>query len=332
MADPRRFFDDIGPMLCALYSFPVIFELKIEQSLLSGPKSIEELCSGSEFNLERVHRLMLQLESLEIFSFDPATQKWAHSERSMILTNPHMRTHLLFLSTRTMFEGFFQIKNVAKSHKNAYEIAGQGSLFECLKQRPEELDAFHLMMEEVTKWTIQPICEQINLTGIKNAIDVGAGNGTLSIALAKTYPEKQFSVFDQPHVAEIARKNISENGLAERIGVESGSFFEEIPKGYDGITLTHVLHNWNDEDVVRILKTCRNALEPGKKVFIIDILVGNGRKYTKYERSLDTMMMMLFSGMERTDGQILRLLEESGFRISTITNLKVDSIVEAEAI
>jgi hypothetical protein len=90
MADHRKFFDNIAPTLCALYSFPVIYELKVEQTLFSGPKSIEELCFGSEVIPERFQRIMLQLESLEIFSFDPVTQKWAHSERSMLLCrNPH---------------------------------------------------------------------------------------------------------------------------------------------------------------------------------------------------------------------------------------------------
>jgi hypothetical protein len=166
-------------------------------------------------------------------------------------------------------------------------------------------------------------------TGVFNSldslVDVGGGTGTMAKALAKSFPKMECTVFDLPHVVD---------GLqgSDNLNYVGGDMFKKIPP-VDAILLKWILHDWNDEECVRILKNCKDAIaKKGKqgKVIIIDMVVdkGNGES-VETQLFFDMLMMVLASGKERTEKEWIKLISSAGFNDYKITPiLGLRSLIE----
>lgn len=138
---------------------------------------------------------------------------------------------------------------------------------------------------------------------IKTLVDVGGGVGKALEILVSSYPQMHGINFDQPHVVADA-PNIP--GV-EHVG---GNMFESIPSG-DAIFIKFILHNWGDDDCIKVLKNCKKALHENGKVLIYELVMHpNGR----WAQMMDMTMLTQFeSGMERTEQQWRTLITAAGF-------------------
>ena len=122
---------------------------------------------------------------------------------------------------------------------------------------------------------------------------------------------------DLPHVVEGAGAVLRAAGVADRCEIVGGSFFEAVPAGADAYILQTVIHDWDDEQSVRILQTCRRSMGEGAKLLVIEQIVPTGNEYhsSKFD---DLNMLVLFRGRERTVEEFRRLLTTAGFTLSRI--------------
>ena len=104
-------------------------------------------------------------------------------------------------------------------------------------------------------------------------LDVGGGFGGVLEVLLKSHPNLKGDVFDLPLVEAGAKAYLNRAGLADRAGVIAGSFFEAVPSGYDAYHLKFILHDWNDEACLRLLKCVRAAAGPDAKLVILEQVV-----------------------------------------------------------
>ncbi|KAF7010843.1 hypothetical protein CFC21_025197 [Triticum aestivum] len=148
-------------------------------------------------------------------------------------------------------------------------------------------------------------------TGITSLVDVGGGNGTMATAIARAFPHVRCSVLDLPHVVQ----GVSAN---ESVEFAAGDMMEYVPPA-DAVLLKCVLHNWSDEDCVKILTKCREAIAQGAKagkVIIIDAVVGSpshSQQVLEAQVLMDMQMMMLFMSKEREELNWQKIFMEAGF-------------------
>ncbi|XP_011069636.2 caffeic acid 3-O-methyltransferase-like [Sesamum indicum] len=145
-------------------------------------------------------------------------------------------------------------------------------------------------------------------SSLGSIVDVGGGMGTaLGIIVAK-YPHIKGINFDLPQVVQNAP---SYNGV-EHIG---GDMFVEVPKG-DAILLKYILHNWNDEKCIKLLKNCYESLPSKGKLIVMDYILSNSSKtdvHAKYASGMDIIMVMNLEGKERTKDEFEILATKAGF-------------------
>ncbi|XWS21568.1 hypothetical protein CRYUN_Cryun30bG0065400 [Craigia yunnanensis] len=151
--------------------------------------------------------------------------------------------------------------------------------------------------------------------GLTSLVDVGGGTGSLAKVIPKAFPHLDCIVFDLPHV--VAGLQGSEN-----LKYVGGNMFETVPPA-DAITLKWILHDWKDEDCVKILKRCKEAIRskdkrgPGK-VIIIDMIMMENR-VNGYEESIETQlffdmeMMRCQIDQERSEEERSKLFADAGF-------------------
>ncbi|XP_037422432.1 5-pentadecatrienyl resorcinol O-methyltransferase-like isoform X5 [Triticum dicoccoides] len=162
--------------------------------------------------------------------------------------------------------------------------------------------------------------------GINSLIDVGGGHGGAARAIVNAFPQMKCTVLDLPHVIAEAPSDV-------HVSFISGDMFKYIPPA-NALFLKWVFHDWGDEDCVKLLKNCKEAIPPrdaGGKVIIVDMVVGSGLNeiVTRETHVLYDLFIMCVEGIEREEFEWKRIFMEAGFGdYKIISVLGVRSVIE----
>ncbi|XP_027908700.1 probable O-methyltransferase 3 [Vigna unguiculata] len=160
------------------------------------------------------------------------------------------------------------------------------------------------------------------LKGLESVVDVGGGTGTMAKGIAKSFPHIDCTVFDLPHV-------VADLQGSHNLKFVGGDMFEWVPPA-DAVLLKWILHDWNDEQCVRILKKCKEGVK--KKVIAIDMVMESEKldyESTETQLMVDMVVMVLYPGKERTEKEWAKIIFSAGFsdyKITPIVGLR--SLIE----
>ena len=152
-----------------------------------------------------------------------------------------------------------------KTGETARARAGGTDRFGHLETDKEAAAVFNSAMAELSRLVSSEVLHSYQFRGMRRIVDVGGGYGALLAAVLQAHPQLRGVLLDLPHAIEGARAHLTNAGLADRCEFVAGSFFESIPGGGDAYLLKAVLHDWNDEESVTILRNCRRAIRAGRK-------------------------------------------------------------------
>jgi L-tyrosine C(3)-methyltransferase len=130
-------------------------------------------------------------------------------------------------------------------------------------------DAFFRGMSSWSRHAVPLLLSVVDFDGARHILDVGGGDGTTAVAIARSAPEARISILELPGTAERALETVAAEGLADRVDVLEGDMFSHpFPEGVDCVLLIHQLVIWPPESIRRILARAYEALEPGGRVVI----------------------------------------------------------------
>src|SRR5262249_1873156 len=135
-------------------------------------------------------------------------------------------------------------------------------------------------MSGLTARVAGAVLEAYDLSPYRRLVDVGGSEGTFLGAILAAHPEATGVVLDLPHVVAAGRAKVAAAGLADRLELVGGSFFEEVPGGGDLYLMKWVLHDWDDEACVRILRATRAAMPEGARLVVVDTVIPDGNEFT----------------------------------------------------
>jgi hypothetical protein len=144
-------------------------------------------------------------------------------------------------------------------------------------------------------------------------VDVGGGNGALLAALLAAHPHLRGILFDQPHVVSGAPPVLEAAQVVDRCEIVGGSFFSSVPEGGDAYVLKSIIHDWEDEECVAILRSCRSAMSEEAAVLVIERDLGAPNENPAAKLS-DLNMFVMPGGRERTLDEYATLFERAGLR------------------
>ncbi|OZM71901.1 methyltransferase [Amycolatopsis antarctica] len=161
-----------------------------------------------------------------------------------------------------------------------------------------------------------------------SVVDVGGGSGTLAVALLSAFPELRVTVLDLPDTAESAKRAFIESDVDDRGEVVGGSFFDSLPPGAGGYLLSSVLHDWDDEPAMRILRRCAEAAGPGGSVFVIERIGAAG---DRPGTAMDLRMLAYYGGKERDAAELTALAGAAGLLPRAEYAAGVSTVIELRA-
>ena len=136
-------------------------------------------------------------------------------------------------------------------------------------------------------------------------------------------------LFDQSTVIDGAVESLKKQGVNDRVELAAGDFFESVPAGADIYTMKHIIHDWNDDESIKILQNIYLAMNEKGKVLIVEMVVPEGNAPSP-SKVMDVQMLIATGGKERTEAEYRKLLESSGFNLTRIIPTRSPfSIVEA---
>jgi hypothetical protein len=220
--------------------------------------------------------------------------------------------HVLSTWTRIAWDG---LEHSVRTGTSGFVHATGRSVFEYLRDHPEEAEVFHAFQAEVARRGRAALAAAGCLPTSGTVVDVGGGRGALLAALLETAPDLRGTLFDLPEV--IAR--VSRPDLGDRLRLAGGDFFRDVPAGADAYLLSHVLHDWPDARAARILERVAAAAMPASRVLVIENVRprSGGSLLLAY---LDLQMLAAWEGRERTLDEYRDLLE--GARLA-LTDVRV---------
>jgi SAM-dependent methyltransferase len=283
-----------------------------------GAIPVHELATACAVRPEPLKRVLRALASFRIFqiSIDGYV---SHSPRSRLLrtdTPNSMHYSARFWTGPGSWKAWGAL-DAAMTGGSPHEIAWSMNRFAYLRQHPDEARAFDAMMANFPDNRHASLAETYDFSGARLVADIGGGNGAALRHILGRFPTPRGLLFDRQDV--IASLSIQDR-MDGRIEAKGGSFFEQVPSGADIYLLVRVLHDWSDDDCLRILRSCHAAMRPDCRLLIVEQVLdpdpASGRA-TGY--LIDTQMMAMFGeAKERTEIEFRGLLDQSGFALTRL--------------
>ncbi|HET9143113.1 methyltransferase [Actinophytocola sp.] len=157
-------------------------------------------------------------------------------------------------------------------------------------------------------------------------VDVGGGNGSLLVALLTRYPGLRATLVELDAPATRARAAFAAAGVADRTEVVTGSFFRPLPPGAGGYVLSSVIHDWDDDAALAILRRCATAAGSNGKVILIEQTQSQGGKSAR--TAMDLRMLAYFRGRERGLDDIAELAAAAGLTVIAVHPVEFRSVIE----
>lgn len=298
-------------------------KLGIADLLKDGPRDAADLAKGTSTHAPSLRRVMRLLTSVGVFT-EGEDGKFGLTPIGETLRSGvpgSSRAMAMLFAGERVQEAWADLEYCVKTGEPAYRRRGITDSFKDPKRTPEETATFDAAMADFTRVAAIAVAAAYDFKQFGTIVDVGGGNGALMIGVLKATPGARGIVYDQPSAAERATAEIKANDLADRCTAVGGDFFESVPRGGDAYMLKHVIHDWDDQRSITILKNCRRVMGPQARLLIVEGVYPARIDQSMESRGAaanDVNMLINTGGRQRSEPEFRALYEASGFRLTNI--------------
>jgi len=310
----------------------VVAERRIADLVADRPKTAETLAQETGLPADGLRRLLRALAAFGVFR-ECADGAFAKTELSTCMcegASPSVREMILLLNDDAVLKAWQQLPTVLESGAPAFAAANGVPFFEHVASDRQRSALMGKFMTGIYGPEGAKIVTNFPFGRFGSLIDVGGGQGHVLTEILQRNPGLKGALFDLPQTAEIAREFLTAKGFAG-CDVIAGDFFKSVPPDFDAYFIKSVLHDWDDEAAVQILRSCRDAMPEQGRVLIAEIVVEPGRPVEHPHRLIDLEMMVSFGGKERTAKDFEQLLAGAGLKLERITPIENSFLAVLEA-
>jgi len=288
---------------------------------------ISDLSERTECHTESLYRFMRALCSIGIFK-ETEPGVFCNTHLSECLKEGRLKAASLLFHSDWHDQMWNNLSYSIKTGKSAFENEFGEKVFEWFKTHQNEGKIFHAANSYKAAFTHRAVLDVYDFKMNKRITDIGGGFGGLMFEILEVYKDLYGVIADLPDVIHNLQPIIAKKDFKDRIMTEECNFFDEISSGSDIYLLSNILHDWNDQECITILKNCRNATGSEGKILIIESIVPEDNTFS-ISKLLDLEVLLMGGGKERTENEYRLLLEKSGFGISNIISTQENiSVIE----
>jgi len=307
--------------------------LGIADHLADGPRTAEEVARRSGARAPSIFRLMRTLASLGVLT-EPSSGKFGLSPMGQCLRTGvpgTLRDFAIAVNDHVHWSAWGRFADAVRTGEPMVREAVGMELWEYYAKHPEEGARFSAGMGNLSNLITPALVESYDFSRATKIVDVAGAHGVLLAEILRRNPKARGVLFDLPHVVKDARPVLERYQVADRVEIAPGDFFKEVPAGGDVYLLKHIIHDWDDERAIQILKSVRAAMKPTGKVLIFELPIPPDNQPSPAQL-MDMNMLVMLSGKERTEAEYGSLLEAAKLKLDRlISTLTPYAIVEASA-
>ncbi len=309
----------------------VAAKLGIADLLANGPKNVDELAQSVEADAPSLYRVLRALASFGVFAEreDRVFELTPTADLLRSDSSGSLRDLAIFFGEDWHWKVWGQTLYSVRTGQAAWgKVHGQ-EVFPFFAANREAAKIFDRAMTSLSNLAIKAVIEAYDFSGIKTLVDVAGGHGRLLTSILEANPAVKGVLFDMPHVIEGAKENEGVKAAGSRCELTSGDFFFEVPAGADAYIMKHIIHDWDDERALQILKNIRRVMKADGRVLLVEAVITDGGE-RDFGKLLDIEMLVSPGGKERTAGEYKELFAQAGLRLTRIvpTNSPY-SVIEA---
>jgi hypothetical protein len=230
---------------------------------------------------------------------------------------------ILEMSNARLYPFWGDLTSALQTGKPQNEIKHTGkAMFEALYSDPDRLEQFMNAMAGISLGPIAVLAEKFDFSKYRTLCDVGGATGQLSIIIAGRHPHLRCTSFDLPVVEPIARRRIEAAGVSERVTAVGGDFFAEPLPEADVITMGLILHDWDLEGKMHLIKAAYDALPEGGAFIVVENLIDDARRENAFGLLMSLNMLIEFGdAFDFTGADFAGWCKEVGFKDTEIVPL-----------
>lgn len=298
----------------------VAAKLGIADLLQEGPKASEQLAASTQTHADALYRVLRALASVEIFSEDDERRFHLTPLAGCLRTKApsSLRAFAVMLGETEHWRVWGDLLHSVRTGQPAFNHVFGMPQFQYFATHPESGQLFNEGMTSRGELENDAILAAYDFARFATVVDVGANEGGLLAAILKSTESTRGMLFDLPHVVAAARTKLAGTQQAERWGFVEGDFFDAVLPGADAYILKKIIHNWDDERALSILKGCAAAMSQDARLLLIEPVVPPNNQ-PSFNKLLDLQMLVWTSGgRERTEAEHAVLLHAAGLRIHRV--------------
>ena len=296
----------------------VLAKLGLADLIKDTPQTAGELATATGTHGPSLFRVLRALASVGVITQDDRNRFGATALSDTLRNVPgSMRAFAMTELGEEHYPAWGELLHSVRTGGIAFDKAFGEPVWDFFAKHPENAKIFNDAMSGMTAQANEALHAAYDFAGIKKIMDVGGGHGGLVTSILETNPAMTGILFDSPQVIEGAQPKIQASAIADRCEVVGGDFFQSVPAGADAIILKWIIHDWNDEQSVAILRNCREALPENGKLMLVEAVVPVTSE-PHFSKFIDLNMLVMTGGRERTADEFRRLYEDSGFKLTRI--------------
>lgn len=308
----------------------VAAKLKLADLLAPAPLNAESLAQSTDTHAPSLYRLLRALASIGIFEED-SQRRFALTPLAECLRSdlPATQHALAVMSGEEHYKAWGELLYSVQTGKIAFDKIYGMPVFDYLAVNVEQAKTFDAAMVGVHGRESEAMTDAYDFSDIKVLADIGGGNGSLLISVLRKHTHLRGILYDLPGVSGRAKAALDAAGLTNRIEIHGGSFFESVPRGADAYMMRHIIHDWDDEKAITILRNIHKVIASTGKVLLIEGVIPPGND-PNFGKLLDLTMLTIPGGKERTEAEYRELLAQGGFQLVKIVPTAAEvSVIEA---
>jgi hypothetical protein len=330
---------ELGQMTHLIYGYmtsqaiAVAAKLGIADLLKEEPKTAEQLTSDTKAHTASLNRLLRMLTSVGIFAED-ADGRFRQTPLSEFLRddNPRSVRGVAICGSELWWRPWGELHETVMSGQPAFHRIHDASLFDYLSKRPGEAAIFDAAMTSRSAIDLPAVLGAYDFSRFQRIVDVGGGHGALLHGILSVNPKLRGILADQPAVVAGAAATLRTGSVADRCEVVGADFFVSVPEGADAYIMKRIIHDWSDEDSLKILRNCRRAILPHGKLLLIEEVLKPANEPDP-GKLMDLNMLVLLGGQERTEAEFAALLRQADFSLTrVIPTAGAMSIIESQPV
>jgi hypothetical protein len=330
---PAAFLTQILMGSLASQALYVAAKLGIADLLADGPKPIDQLAKSTNTDAPSLYRVMRALASIGVFTEqDERTFAMTATAEPLRSDVPNsLRDVAIFWGEDWHWEVWGKIIDSVRTGKPAWKQIHGDEVFEYFAKNQEAAEIFNRAMSSFSGIATNAVIDAYDFGGIETIVDIAGGHGRVLTGVLEANPKMRGVLFDLPHVIAGAREHVAASTAAQRVEFVDGDFFTNVPEGADGYIMKHIIHDWDDERAITILKNIKRSMSVTARVLLVEAVIAEGNNQD-FGKLLDLEMLVAPGGKERTAAEYKELFSQAGLRLTRIVPTKSPySVIEAVA-